>query len=249
MVQTISEREKMISAKIVEDFYENAYKEFGFGAQRKYPNEEFCRFMGRNFFHKSPEERKRIKILETGCGSGANLWMIAKEGFDAHGIDLSSEAIFLAEKMLESYGVAAELSAQNMCDLNFQNNNFDAVVDVFSSYCFSKKEHLLYLQEIKRILKPGGLFFSYFPAKQSDAYLFPKDSRFIDSDTLESITRENSPFCGQNYPFRFIHSCEYEQGLKNLDFDIQYSEMISRTYHKRQEVFSFVVIEAKKGSI
>ena len=236
----------MNSCKSVKDFYNQSYNNLGFNAQRKYPNEELCRFMGRNFFHKSQEARKKIKILETGCGSGANLWMIAKEEFDTYGIDLSSEAIALAKKMLDSYGVSAEISTQNMCALNFQANYFDAIVDVFSSNCLSRNEHLLYLQEVKRTIKPGGLFFSYFPAKQSDTYLFPGDASFIDSDTLESVTRVDSPFCGQDYPFRFIHSREYEEGLQNLGFRIQHSEIINKTYNKRKENFSFVVIEAAK---
>ena len=138
------------SCEVVKDFYEKSYQEHGFNAQRKYPNEEFCRFMGRNFFHISHEKRKDIKILETGCGSGANLWMIAREGFDTYGIDLSAEAILLAQSMLDKHDVNANLSIQNMCNLNFQDSCFDAVVDVFSSYCLSKKEHLVYLQEIKR---------------------------------------------------------------------------------------------------
>ena len=85
-------------------------------AQRKYPNEELCRFMGRNFFSKNLNEleRQEIKILETGCGSGANIWMLAREGFATYGIDLSPEAIKLAELMLDSYGVGAKLSVQDM---------------------------------------------------------------------------------------------------------------------------------------
>ena len=79
------------------EFYDQSYKQLGFAAQRKYPNEELSRFMGRNFFSLKHEERSSKKILETGCGSGGNIWMLAKEGFDTYGIDLSTEAISLAE--------------------------------------------------------------------------------------------------------------------------------------------------------
>lgn len=233
--------------KINEKFYNNSYKTLGIKAQRRYPNEELCRFMGRNFFDKDDaQDRSRIKILETGCGSGTNIWMVAKEGFDAYGIDLSGEGILLAQKMLDNYGVYANLSVQDMCFLKFEDSFFDVVFDVFSSYCLSKKEHLVYLQEIKRVLKPEGLFFSYFPAKQSDTFLLPEDALFIDPDTLASVTRKDSPFYGQNYPFRFIHSREYEKALLNLGFEIQYSETVAKTYNKRTEIFEFVVIEAKK---
>ena len=121
-------------------FYESSYKELGFEAQRRFPNEEFCRFMGRNFFHVPLRERKEIKILETGCGSGANLWSLAKEGFDTYGIDISKEAIELSKKMLSSYNTTASLEVQNMANLNFPNDFFDAVIDVFSSYCLTRNE-------------------------------------------------------------------------------------------------------------
>lgn len=235
-------------ANLTKDFYNNSYATLGIKAQRRYPNEEFCRFMGRNFLDKNIpfEERKNIRILETGCGSGANLWMIAREGFDAHGIDLSIDGIELAREMLVSYNVSANLSVQDMSNLDFPENYFDAVVDVFSSYCLNKTQGEQYIKSVNSVLKPGGLFFSYFPSKKSESYQFPGDAKFVDSDTLDGITRRDSPFCGQNYPFRFMHSREYEQLLTNSGFDIKYSEIADKTYRRKQELFSFVVVEARK---
>jgi len=227
-------------------FYEGAYKELGFGAQRKYPNEEFSRFMGRNFFSIPKDQRQNVKILETGCGSGANLWMIAKEGFQAYGIDLSPEGIELARSMLGHYKVSANLSAQDMTILDFPDHYFDAVVDVFSSYCLTKEQGKIYLNRVAQVLKPGGLFFSYFPSKGSDAYQFPENATLIDSDTLNSILRKDAAFTGQTYPFRFMHPREYEKALVNFGFEVPYLETISRTYNKGKEYFEFVVIEGRK---
>ena len=44
-------------------FYEKGYKKKGIEYQRKYPNEELCRFMGRNYFDIHPKKRKKIKIM------------------------------------------------------------------------------------------------------------------------------------------------------------------------------------------
>ena len=52
----------------VRDWYEEHYAEGGFNAQRRYPNEEFLRFMGRNYFSVPREERKHIRILEIWRG-------------------------------------------------------------------------------------------------------------------------------------------------------------------------------------
>ena len=47
-------------------FYDVAYAHDGFGAQRRYPNEELCRFMGRNFFGVEPANRWRCSHARGG---------------------------------------------------------------------------------------------------------------------------------------------------------------------------------------
>lgn len=78
-----------------EKWYERSYQSLGLEAQRRYPNEQMLRFLGRNLFKVPFESRKEMRVLEVGCGSCSNLWVVAKEGFDAHGIDLSPESIAL----------------------------------------------------------------------------------------------------------------------------------------------------------
>lgn len=89
--------------KTVKQFYDISYSDNGLDAQRKYPNEEFFRFMGRNFFQEPVSGRRNINILEVGSGSGANLWLLVKEGFfETYGIDLSSESIKLVPHLLNN---------------------------------------------------------------------------------------------------------------------------------------------------
>lgn len=236
----------MSDAATTRDYYERLYAEQGFGAQRRYPNEELCRFMGRNFFAIPNAKRAGVRILEVGCGSGANLWMIAREGFDTHGVDLSEESIALARQMLAQYGCKATLRVANMLELDDAPGGYDAVVDVFSSYCLNATEGHRFLQTVHEILKPGGLFFSYFPSKSSDAYTNHKPATLVDEDTLSGIYRQDSPFSGNHYPFRFLHPNEYEQMLVQSGFEVKYSETVSRTYGSGKEVFSFITIEARK---
>ena len=230
----------------VKEYYSDSYKKLGLGAQRRYPSEELCRFVERHFHDVPLNKRTYLKFLETGCGSGGNLWMIAKEGFETYGTDLCPEAIHLCEQTLINYGVQAQLSCQNMANLNYPDSYFDIIVDVFSSFCLTKQEHLSYLQGIKKILKKSGLFFSYFPSKSSDAYQFPGESYFIDSDTLSAISRKDCLFYGEKYPFRFMHPREYANHLTDLGMRIRYLETTSTTYHMGQETFCFIVIEAAK---
>ena len=49
----------------------------------KYPGEDLIRFIARNFY--SRQIRRDTRILEVGCGPGANLWFLAREGFSFAG--------------------------------------------------------------------------------------------------------------------------------------------------------------------
>lgn len=114
-------------------FFEASYGSAGFGAQRRYPNEELVRFLARHFFPLPRAARADVRILEVGCGSGANLWMIAREGFAAHGLDLSAEGLALCRRMLEAWGVTAALEEGDMTALPYGTGSMHAVLDVFSS--------------------------------------------------------------------------------------------------------------------
>ena len=70
--------------EIWEDIFQN--NEWG-----KYPSLAVVRFVARNFY-KVPN-RKDIRILELGCGTGANLWYCARERFSVIGLDGSKTAI------------------------------------------------------------------------------------------------------------------------------------------------------------
>ncbi len=214
----------------IKNWHEKLYAEQGFAAQRRYPNEELLRFMGAHYFGIEPAARARMKILEVGCGSGANLWMIACEGYDAYGLDLSEEALKLCKLMLDRWGGTAQLSPGSMTGLPYQGSVFDAVVDVFSAYCLNQEEFSRYLDEVARVLKPGGRYFSYEPSKNSDAFRNFAPSQMIDASTLDGIKRTTSPYYGNFYPFRFISNEEYATALAKRGLAVTSNERISRTY-------------------
>ena len=50
-------------------------------------------------------DRKQIKVLELGCGTANNIAFLAKEGFDAYGVDGSEHAISIGRRFLQSEGL------------------------------------------------------------------------------------------------------------------------------------------------
>lgn len=228
-------------------FYNSLYSKKGIEAQRKYPNEELVRFMGRNFFYTKNNDRKKIRLLETGCGSGGNLKMLAKEKFDVYGLDNSNQAINVCKKILKSKNLKAKLKIQDMENLQYPKSSMDAVIDIFSSCCLDQSSGLKYIKKVQKILKRGGIFFSYFPSKNSDTWTQERNkNNFIDPYTLKGIFRKTAPYYGNNYSLRFLSVNEYSNILKRSKFKIQYLETTSRTYRSQKEYFEFIVVEAKK---
>ena len=120
-----------------------------------------------------------------------------------------------------------------------RDRSFDSVEDVFSSYCLDERGFALFLDEVKRVLRPRGRFFSY---KASDAFRDPGPSRFIDASTLDGIRRERAAYRGNHYPFRFITPDEYSSALELHQLRVIYNETVGRSYRSGKEYFEFVVV-------
>jgi ubiquinone/menaquinone biosynthesis C-methylase UbiE len=105
--------------------------------------------------------RRFGRALEVGYGSGGLLLTLAKGVDDLHGLDLDAEPKSVAE-MLAARGHHANLLQGTVHQLPYADGHFDLIV------CFSVFEHLkdynTALREVRRVLRPGGLFLLGMPA-------------------------------------------------------------------------------------
>jgi SAM-dependent methyltransferase len=95
------------------------------------------------------------KLLDFGCGWGMYLAAARSVGWDAVGIEVDSAKIdFLSRHGLEAV-------QGDLLDRLFADSSFDAVIaqQVFEHLY----DPLAYLEEIRRILKPGGILFISVP--------------------------------------------------------------------------------------
>ena len=137
--------------------WDEIFRRKGWG---KYPPEHLIRFIARNFF--SMPDRHQIRLLEIGCGPGANIWFMAREGFAACGIDGSPTAIYRANERLTSEGLASDLRVGDFGQLPWTDASFDGVVENVSLYCNPWASIKRALREVQRVLKPGAPFLSSF---------------------------------------------------------------------------------------
>lgn len=123
----------------------------------RYPDTEFVRFMAKHYY--ATEDRASVKVLEMGCGTGANLWYLAREGFLATGVDGSVVAVVKSAERLKNEGVAAAVVRSDLRNTGFVGGRFDVVADIeaVSINDFSAAQEIY--SECLRLLKPGGRLF------------------------------------------------------------------------------------------
>ena len=133
----------------------------------RYPPEELIRFVARHFY--SAPNRRDVRILELGCGAGANIWFLAREGFDAYGVDASRTAIDLAANRLREEGVTGNLTVGDVSSLTrfYSELRFDAVIDVTCLQHNDVRSCEAILAEVSVVLKPAGRLFSMLVASGS----------------------------------------------------------------------------------
>lgn len=100
-------------------------------------------------------ERWRGKrTLEIGVGLGTDFINFVRAGADAHGLDLTEEAIALVERRLELEGLTAHVRVGDAEDLPFGDSEFDLVYSWGVLHHTPDTEHAL--TEVRRVLRPGG---------------------------------------------------------------------------------------------
>ena len=124
----------------------------------RYPAEDLLRFIARNFY--DLPDRSKVRILEVGCGPGANLWYIAREGFETHGFDGSQVALDRAEVRLSEENVRAMLIRGDAVHLPYPDDFFDGIFDIECICANTKADSKKIIAEVRRVLKPAGHFFS-----------------------------------------------------------------------------------------
>lgn len=94
-------------------------------------------------------------LLEIGCGMGYDSLEFLKRDVRVTATDLTPNAVKLATRHFESAGVDAEdIRVENVLDLKFSENRFDAV---WANGVVHHTGNIhLALREIHRVLKPGG---------------------------------------------------------------------------------------------
>lgn len=145
---------------------------------------------------------KGQKILDIGCGTGAMMLDLTKNGDFVSGVDGSPESL----KFSKSRGLKKVSQADFEKKLSEKNSHFDIVT------CLDVLEHISnddqLLREFHRILKPGGKVYLTVPAYQAlwtywDVMLGHK-RRYRKSNLVAKIEKNGFTVVWSSYFYSFL---------------------------------------------
>lgn len=216
-------------------------KTFASRSWGRYPPEELVRFVSRTFGN--VPDRSAVKFLEVGCGPGANIWYLVREGYAVSGIDGSPAAIRQAMERLEAEGLVkagakADLRQGDFSLLPWPNAYFDAVIDIEAIYANEVEVIGSCIGEIRRVLKPGGVFFGKMFGTKTTGY---NTGTRIETDTFDDVL--DGPCAGFGTTHFFTES---ELQRLFLDFSTFSLDWVHRSDRGRiVEVFEWLVTAKK----
>jgi tellurite methyltransferase len=106
-----------------------------------------------------------MRVLDAGCGAGRNLVYLLRSGFEVCAVDESSEAIAQVRRMVEAESSRQEdqdnFRVERVEKMSWQDESFDVVLSsAVLHFARSEEQWQAMMNEMWRVLKPGGIFFA-----------------------------------------------------------------------------------------
>jgi SAM-dependent methyltransferase len=115
----------------------------------------------------------RARVLDLGCGTGADAIFLASLNYEVHGLDLSVEALRLAEQRARECGVVVDWREGSALITPYDDGYFDLITDRGCYHHIGGPLRRQYANEIARILRPGGVLFLRGCRASDDGPFFP----------------------------------------------------------------------------
>ncbi len=211
------------------NFWDAEYKEGGHLALSTNVSEDlekFTRFLeresGRSLLNVT------ASVLDLGCGNGRNLfWLSENYGARGIGYDISGSAISQAKKRTAEAGLPLSFETRSIAPpITLPDNSQTLVLDMMASHFLNAAERAELIEEIYRVLKPGGfLFYKTFlldedkhaermlkesPGTEPNTYIHPE----IGVPEHVSTEEEIDELYGRRFMIHKVHKSHRHKGAQ-----------------------------------
>lgn len=183
---------------------------------------------------------RRLKILDVGCGAGFFSILLAKEGHEVFGIDLTPEMIENAIQLAEEENADCCFQVMDAENPMFADETFDVVISRNLTWTLPNAEHAY--GEWMRVLKTGGVLLNfdanYGKDDASDTKDLPEQHAHfkVGNEMLEECERIKAqlPISRKNRPaYDVAVLCENTRGEIHIDPDLG-----KRIYLEKDEFYN-----------
>ena len=113
----------------------------------------------RKYLPENESGNGRLKILDVGCGTGFFTILLAKQGHQVTGTDLTPDMIANSRILGEEEHVTCDFQVMDAEHLGFSDESFDVVIS--RNLTWTLPEAAQAYKEWIRVLKPGGLLLNF----------------------------------------------------------------------------------------
>lgn len=159
------------------------------------------------FIHKFLK-KKKIKIVDVGCGNGRDLIFFKKKNFDFIGIDLSKSASHLIKKKLKKIEDRNKIFNYDFVKFNYKKyiKKTFSIYSRFTWHTINKKDEIIFLKKISSLT---NLQYIFIETRSDKDDLFGKGRKMSKNEYITDHYR------------RFINKNELIKNLKK-NFKILY---------------------------
>ena len=123
-----------------------------------------------------PKQKKKLSILDLGCGPGLYTEILAREGHQVTGIDISENSIEYARRSAIQKGLDIEYINSSYIDIELEKEKYDLIILIYTDLgvLVPNKRNTL-LKKVYSALKKDGLFvFDLASDKNMEQKVAPK---------------------------------------------------------------------------